>query len=158
MIAVSPEIPRYFTLQLAVLIHLRNPCLFLRSIFCWCSGRTQYVVLEMERNQAAAKQNQARPSTQLLLSFPPFTVDILCTPIVRTVQFHCEDDGTPPSTAALSATQKPTLWRNGIARKCFTSLFRKLDMKIARIISNHSTLLLGWFWINAQSSNDVLLG
>ena len=34
--------------------------------------RRQDVALEMERNQAAAKQSQVRPSNQLLLIFPPF--------------------------------------------------------------------------------------
>ena len=29
---------------------------------------------EMERNKAAAKQSQFRPTTQLLLTFPPFPV------------------------------------------------------------------------------------
>ena len=36
--------------------------------------RRQDVALEMERNYAAPKQSQVRPSNQLLLSFPPFPV------------------------------------------------------------------------------------
>ena len=36
--------------------------------------RRQDVALEMERNQAAAKQSQVRPSNQVLLSLPPLPV------------------------------------------------------------------------------------
>ena len=40
-------------------------------------ARAQDVAQEMERNQAAAKQSQVRPSTQLLLSYLHFFCDIL---------------------------------------------------------------------------------
>ena len=36
--------------------------------------RRQDVAVEMERNLAAPKQSQVRPSSQLLLNFPPFPV------------------------------------------------------------------------------------
>ena len=39
----------------------------------YCAG-VQDAPLEMERNKAAARQSKVKPSTQLLLIFPPFPV------------------------------------------------------------------------------------
>ena len=78
VVACQPAAWRWY---LKVGVHTREvilaPCEvtdFLDSFFTQYRDCRQDVALEMERNWAAAKQSQVRPSNQLLLSFPPFPV------------------------------------------------------------------------------------